>query len=97
MFLAWLSMDKRYAIAVSHEDHALVTELAQKLGRSRADIVREALAGFVLIRDLNEQIARKETRPWQNGSESPSRRQQSRLSASALCGRSSMTGRSDDQ
>jgi predicted transcriptional regulator len=45
----------------------LISELAEQLNKSRADIVREAVAGFVLLKDLGEDLAppakRKEIRP----------------------------------
>ena len=58
---------KRHAIGVSADDHRLISELAEQLNKSRADIVREAVAGFVLLKDLGEDLAppakRKEIRP----------------------------------
>jgi hypothetical protein len=85
---------QRFAISVSREDHELISGLAQRLGMTRSDVVREAVAGFVLIRDLNEQLARKEIRPWlapySPSQGSPSRRPRH-------FGPSSMIGGSDEQ
>lgn len=85
-------IERRYAISVSEADHALISDLARSLNKTRSDIVREAIAGFVLIRDLNDHLAKKEIRPWVShsaSSVSPSRR-------SPPSGPSSTIGASDD-